>query len=160
MPTKQEHQKLWELIKPIGVGMLSTHHRAKIHSRPMGLVQDQFNGRLYFFTQDDSLKVAEVTEEQEVGVSFSDPKNQVFVSLSGNARITRNRELMERFWNSMAKAYFPKGKDDPHLALMEIDIDNAEFWDADQSRMTQMFKVAKATAQNERPDLGEHQQYG
>lgn len=159
MPKSSELKSLWELIKPIKFGMLSTHHKGRIHARPMSLIQDEFNGRLYFFTQDDSLKVTEVTDEQEVGVSFSSPEDQVYVSLSGDARISRNRELIERFWSPMVQAYFPKGKDDPHLALMEIDVDSAECWDADKSAMVQMFELAKSFFTNKRPDLGEHRQY-
>lgn len=139
MPTAEQENQVWELIKPIQFGMLSTHHRGCIHARPMALVQDEFNGCLYFFTQDDSLKVAEVTEEQEVGVSFSSSERQVYVSLSGNARLSKNKELIEKYWHDGLEAYFPQGKADPHLALMEINIDSAQSWSSKTGQMVDLY---------------------
>jgi general stress protein 26 len=57
----------------------------------------------------------------------------------------------------MASAWFPGGLDDPHLALINVDIHSAEYWDSASSKMTQLFAVAKGIFTGQRPaDVGEH----
>lgn len=155
MPHQSEYQQLWNLIEPIRFGMLSTHKNGSIHSRPMALTQKEFSGKLYFFTKDDSLKVKEVKKDHQVGISFSSPDDHTYVSVSGEARMTKNRGLIEKFWTPMVSAYFPKGKDDEHLALIEVDVEYAEYWDSDKNKMSRLFEIGKAIIKNQTPDLGE-----
>ena len=159
MPTSTEYQNLWRMIKPLKCAMLSTHHRGRIHSRPMALVQEQFDGTLYFFTQDDSLKVAEVNEEQEVGISFSIPEKQIFLSLSGDARLNKDPALIRDLWNDQLESYFPEGQSDPHLALLEIKIDNAQVWSRAENQMVELFAVSHELFKDNPPDVGDYRRY-
>lgn len=46
---------------------------------------------------------------------------------------------------------------DPNLGLLTVHIDNAEFWDVDDSKMVQIFKMMKAAVTGEPPkNMGEH----
>ncbi len=79
------------------------------------------------------------------------------MSLSGDARLDDDRARIEAMWNPMAKVYFPKGVDDPDLTLLRVDVHKAEYWDVQESKPVQLFKMAKAAMKGERPhDLGEH----
>ena len=60
--TNEEAQKLWQLIKPLKIGMFVSQTNHSLHARPMHLVQSDFSGSLYFFTDSSSLK----TEAQKV----------------------------------------------------------------------------------------------
>lgn len=153
-----DKEKLWEMIKPLKYGMLSTYDKNRIRSRPMALTQDEFNGHLFFFTRDDTHKVEEINDKHEVGLSFASPDDKTYVSLSGNAYLTRDQKLIEKYWNPMLNAYFPEGKEDPHLALMRIEIDACEYWDSDKGRMSELFELAKGFIKKEQPDLGQHGQ--
>ena len=51
IPERNEAQaKLWGMIKDIKVAMLTSWDGTQMHSRPMHGHQEEFEGRLYFFT--------------------------------------------------------------------------------------------------------------
>ena len=79
-----------------------------------------------------------------------------YVSVAGVARVTHDPARVQQLWSSGAQTWFPKGPADPDLALLEVRIEHAEFWDAKESKVTQLFKKAKAALTGSRPQLGEH----
>ena len=62
----------------------------------------------------------------------------------------------EALFTTMAKAWFPDGPTDPNLGLLAVSVLRAEYWDVDDSKMVQLFKMAKAAVTGKTPDLGEH----
>ena len=59
----------------------------------------------------------------------------------------------------MAKAWFPGGPTDPDLALLQVRITQAEYWDVTDSKMVQLAKMAKAAVTGEPPrNMGEHKE--
>lgn len=149
--------KLWHLIKPIKFGMLSTQSGSSIHSRPMALVQDGLDdGKIWFFTLDDSLKVFEIGQYREVGISFASPDENTYISISGTATLKKDADLINELWNPTIESYFPNGKSDQHVSLLEIDIDSADCWNTNENKMMQLYKLAKAYIKNEQPHIGEN----
>lgn len=159
--SSQEHkQKIWSLIKGMNTGMLTTLHGSELRSRPMYLVQDEYDGKLWFFTDLDAEKVFEVEEDNDVCVSFADPHDDVYVSLTGVGRVSRDRSLIEQFWNPFVADWFPDGKESPNVGLLEIKVQKGEHWSADSSKMVQFYKSAKAKTKDGTPDIGEHEKFG
>lgn len=66
--------------------MLTTRHGEELRSRPMVLVQDEYDGILWFYTDLESEKVFELESDNDVCISFADPDNHVYVSLTGVGR--------------------------------------------------------------------------
>src|SRR5690606_18843592 len=62
----------------------------------------------------------------------------------------------ERFWNDAMKAFFPGGKDDPDLVLIEVAGETVEYWDGPGSWIGKAaaFAVARVTGDDEA--LGEN----
>lgn len=160
MSSQDHKQKIWSLIKPIKTGMLTTVHGTELRARPMYLVQEEYDGTLWFFTDLASEKVFELEGDNDVCISFMDPDKDVFVSLTGVGRPTQDKALVERFWNSFVAAWFPEGKESPNVGLIEIKVQKGEHWNADSSKMVQMYKTAKANVKGKTPDMGEHQKFG
>jgi general stress protein 26 len=149
-------RKLWAMIKDIKVAMLTSWDGHRMHSRPMHGYQEEFAGELFFFSKLDSGKTHEVMKHDQVNLAFADIKSQTYVSVAGRAEIVVDRELMKRFWNPMASAWFPKGLDDPDLALIKITAESAEYWDMTASRMRYFWEVATANLSGHEPSLGEN----
>ena len=152
--------KVGQLIKGIPIAMLTTATAdATLRSRPMAVQEMEFHGDLWFFCGADSAKVYEVRQEAHVNVSFADPSASRYVSLSGRATLVRDLQKAKELWNPTLKAWFPKGLDDPELALLKVTIDSAEFWDAPSGKMVQLVGMVKAaiTGQPYKPGPGEHQ---
>ncbi|PWT75318.1 MAG: general stress protein, partial [Proteobacteria bacterium] len=78
-----------------------------------------------------------------------------YVSVSGVGRATRNPERARELWNLAAKVWF-KGPDDPNLAVLEVEVERAEYWDSPGGRMERLFEAAKATLGGETSALGVH----
>ncbi len=145
-------EKLTELVKDIRIAMLTTvDEDGLLHSRPMG-TQDIQGDALWFFLKDDSRKAKEVVRDSRVNVSYVD--SNTWVSVSGVATITRDRSKIDEFWKEELKAWFPEGKAEPHLALMEVQIQEAEYWDVTSSSMVRLFGYLKAKLTGE-PHEGE-----
>ena len=94
----------------------------------------------------DSSKVNEVGREHQVCVAYANPDDQVYVSVSGTAQITRDRQKIEELWSPVYKAWFPQGLEDPNVALLFVDVDKAEYWDAPSGRLVQLAGFVKALA--------------
>ncbi|MGP4845997.1 pyridoxamine 5'-phosphate oxidase family protein [Marinobacter sp. 1Y8] len=159
--SSQEHkQKIWNLIKPIKTGMLTTLHGEELRARPMHLVQDRYDDTLWFFTDLESEKAFEVEQDRDVCITFADSHKDTYVSMTGVARLTSDKALVEEFWNPFVAAWFPEGKGAPNVGLIEVKINKGEHWNSDSSQMVQFFKMAKANAKDETPDIGEHEKFG
>ncbi|WP_194757237.1 pyridoxamine 5'-phosphate oxidase family protein [Aliidiomarina indica] len=160
MSSPEHKQKIWKLIKDIKVGMLVTLDGEMPRARPMHLVQDEYDGTLWFFTPRSAEKTSETKQDNDVSLTFADPKNGVYVSMSGTARLTQDRELIDKYWNSFVGAWFPNGKEDPEVAMLEVDIQFGEHWLADENKLFQLFEIARANIKDETPNLGENEKFG
>lgn len=151
-------QKLGELIKDINITMLTTALAdGSLRSRPMATQGGDFDGTLWLFTGIESGKVHEIEDDQHVNLSYSEPSEQKYISVSGKARIVRDRAKIEELWSPPLKAWFPDGKDDPNIALLQIEVDNAEYWDVPSSKMVHLIGVVKATLTGQAYDPGENE---
>jgi general stress protein 26 len=157
-----EHQDiyaaLWKKIRPIKFAMLTCRDSSgDLTSRPMTTLQHEFEGKLWFFTSKDAPVINALSRDGGVNVSYAEPKDDVYVSLSGIASIDHDRARREELWSVMVKAWFPGGIDDPQLVLLRIDLHSAEYWDVKESRAVQLFKLTRAVVSGERPEhLGQH----
>ena len=152
-----EQQKLWDKIKDVRVAMLTTvEDDGSLRSRPMYTQQVEFDGELWFFTADDSGKVEEISREHQVNLSYAEPKDSRYVSVSGVAELVKDRSKIEELWSPMLKAWFEDGLDDPHLALLRVRVTEAEYWDDTSSKMSQLFGMVKAAVTNDTYTGTEH----
>jgi general stress protein 26 len=153
---RDEYEKIWSLIKDARVAMLTTERDGRLYSRPMIASQKGFDGSLWFFTRKSSPKVEEVTEHRQVNAAYASTSEHSYVSLSGSAVLVDDRATIDEHWNEWIKTWFPEGKDDPDLALLRVDVDTAEYWDAPSSRMVTAFEYIKARVTGSTPDMGEN----
>ncbi|GAB2778632.1 pyridoxamine 5'-phosphate oxidase family protein [Halomonas shantousis] len=160
MSSPEHKQKIWKMIKDIRVGMLVTIDGETPRARPMHLVQDEYDGKLWFYTRRSAEKVFESQKDSDVCVSFSDQEEGVYVSLSGKANLTDNRELIEKYWNPFIGAWFPEGKNDPDVALLEVKVELGEHWKAKESKAFQLYEIAKANVKKDSPNMGENEKFG
>ncbi|MBH8556158.1 pyridoxamine 5'-phosphate oxidase family protein [Nostocaceae cyanobacterium CENA357] len=140
----QQIQKLRELIADIDCGMLTTvEEDGSLHSCPMsknGEITSE--GTLWFFIYRSSHKVAEIEHNQQVNVSFSSADQQQYISLSGTAQLVQDRDTMQEKWESKLQTWFPKGLDEPDIALLKVNINKADYWDSRTSFKAQTINLS------------------
>ena len=150
-------EKLRELIKDIDFCMLTTvDEGGDLHSRPMSSNGDiDANGDIWFFTKASSHKVSEIAKLSKVNVSFADPENQRYISVSGTAQLVRDQAKIDELWRPQFKIWFPEGKDDPEVALLRVRLEKAEYWDSPSSAIGYALSFVSSLVTGKQPDLGE-----
>jgi general stress protein 26 len=153
-----DRQKVWELIKDIKIALMVTGNRGgRLHGRPMAAMNKEFDGDLWFASRDDAPKLDEIEDNTNVLLAYSEPKTQNYVSVSGTARIVRDPATVRTLWSEPMRVWFPKGPDDPQIALIRVSVESAEYWDAPSSTFVYAFGYAKARLTGEPPkNLGEN----
>ena len=152
-------KKIADLIKSIDFGMLTTlDAEGRLHSRPMSSNKEvEFDGDVWFFTYASTPKVYEIENKPYVNVAFSDPKTQTYVSLSGRAELVHDQEKIKQLWQPSLKAWFPKGVDEPDIALIKINADQAEYWDSPASPIAHAISLAKGALTGQPAQSGENE---
>ena len=145
-------------VKDIRFGMFtSVGPGGALSSRPLTSQQIDGEGNMWFFTSDAAEFTHDLQAHPGANITFADPEHSIYLSLTGKAYLLKDRNKAKELWNPAVQAWFPKGLDDPHLSLIMLRIETAEYWDANTSKMKQLFAMAKAAFTGERPsDLGEH----
>lgn len=160
--TQTDHQKLWDLIKDTKFGMFTHHHSGgMLHSQPLTTQNKAIDevATLYFFVSRRGEVATHVVEDDNVNVAYANPGNDSYVSVSGQALVVEDMAKKEELWSPMAKAWFPGGPTDPDLALLQVHITHAEYWDVTESKMVQLIKMAKAAITGEPPEkMGDHKE--
>lgn len=158
-PKREDNlQKLREMVKEIDFCMLTTvDENGDLHSRPMSVNGEiEPDGDLWFFTSASSHKVSEIANRPKVNVSFADPANQHYVSITGKAQLVRDRNKISELWKPEFKMWFPEGKDDPEIALLRIDLEKAEYWDSPSSTLGYLLNFVSSVVTGEQADQGEN----
>ena len=149
-------KKLKSLAEDIRFCMYTTINDGKIESRPMTTLDIDDNGNVWFFTSKQTQLGEETTWGEAVSLIYSDPKNNSYLSVSGNASIIEDENKKEELWNPMSKAWFPEGKDDPNLVMLKVTTDEAAYWDSSSSKMIVFFSMLKAVITGNTPDEGDY----
>jgi general stress protein 26 len=144
-------------IKPIRFAMFTTvDQHGHLISRPMTVQDIDAEGGLWFFTSTETDLWQNIAAQPQVNVSFAEPEDSVYVSVSGRAERVVDRARIRDMWNPAVQAWYPHGPDDPHVMLVRVVSHTAEYWDSSASTMVQLFKMAKAVLTGSTPDEGQH----
>ncbi|CAO3432765.1 pyridoxamine 5'-phosphate oxidase family protein [Azospirillum doebereinerae] len=156
---REAAEKLWDMIKGVRVAMMTTlDDNGRLNSRPMATLSHAGfeDGNLWFFTRLDSQKVSELDRHWRVNLAYANPDKEDYVSLSGVGAVVRDQDKIRFLWRDIMTTWFPKGPDDPEIALLKISVDQAEYWDSPSSAMVYAYGYVKAKITGEAPNPGEN----
>ena len=133
-------EELSKKMQKIDFCMLSTKDTGGvISSRPMSNNGDvEYDGDSWFYSYKDSRKVADITADPKVSLSFSAGtglfgKPGIFISVEGAATLTDDRAALEEHWVSELDRWFPEGIDTPGITLIKVHADKVEYWDGEDN---------------------------
>ncbi|MBC7692346.1 MAG: pyridoxamine 5'-phosphate oxidase family protein [Methylotenera sp.] len=154
----QSVQKLGTMIQGIQIAMMTTEESdGVLRSRPMATQNSEFDGTLWFFTREHSPKVEEVQKHHMINLSYAEPSDNRYISITGRAELVKDENKARELWNPLLKAWFPKGLSDPELALLKVTVDHAEYWETTSSTMVQVVGFLKAVTTGKKADhVGDH----
>lgn len=157
-----QHEVLWDLIKGTRFCMLAHRHTdGSLHSHPLTTQNKTLgeDGCLYFFVSRSTELGQRLRADGNVNLSYANTEKDTWVSVTGTARVLQDPEKTKELFSVMAKAWFPGGPEDPDLELVEVRIDEAEYWNVKENKLLQLLKMGKAAATGTRPKgMGEHEE--
>lgn len=124
------------------------------NSRPMGTQKVDDEGNLWFLSTANSNHNAEIAADNRVQLLYSNPSASEFLTINGTAQIITDRATIDELWNSLAKAWFPQGKDDPNLTAIKVTTDKSHYWDTKYGKMVSLLAIATAAATGQQFDGG------
>ncbi|MBP1651789.1 MAG: pyridoxamine 5'-phosphate oxidase-related FMN-binding [Bacteroidetes bacterium] len=138
-------KKVTEMINDVGVCMLTNiDEHGQVISRPMATADVDKEGNVWFFTNEYSGKITQISENNELNLIYAHPGHNTYLNIFGIGSIVIDKEKMKQLWTPVVKAWFPDGIDDPKLCLLRVDTKQAWYWDNSSSKMIIFFNMLTA----------------
>lgn len=127
-PQELEHA-FWKALKSDRTMMLGLEGVEDGHTRPMtAMIEGDAGGPIWFFTATDNAMVQQLSGGHRAIAAFAAKDHDLFASVRGTLHRDDDRAVIDRLWNPFIAAWYEGGKDDPKLALLRLDADQAEIW--------------------------------
>ena len=130
---REIEEKFWKALKDSPFVMLGIEGAREGATQPMSANfedEDRERGCLWFFTANDHDFTRALGQSDRGLAAFSAKDHRLFASLRGTLVIDNDRATIERLWNPFVAEWY-EGKDDPKLALVRFDLDDAKIWLSD-----------------------------
>lgn len=158
-----ELQKFYELIEDIEIAMMTTRRSdGHLESRAMATQKRASGADLWFVTMDGTAKLRDIAADPHVNLSYYKDRTREWISVSGIATISRDRQKIRQLYAADWKIWFPEEgdprhgtADDPRMALIGVDVHAAVFLDVTKPQPVVLFEVVKGWLTGAEPELGE-----
>jgi len=122
-----------EVMKDIDLCMLTTTTTdGALASRPMSNNGEvEYDGNSYFFTWEGSRMVSDIELDSKVNLTFQGKKD-IWISVSGKAEVSREREDMEEHWVEELNQWFEEGLDTPGIAMITVKAKRIKYWQGEE----------------------------
>ena len=125
--------KFWSELKDSPFIMLGVEGARDGATQPMTANfedQDRHAGVLWFFAAKDHDFTRAMGQSNRAIGSFSAKGHSLFASLRGTLTMHNDRATIDRLWSPMVAEWY-EGKDDPKMALVRFDVEDAKIWKSD-----------------------------
>jgi general stress protein 26 len=92
--------------------------------------QDRDAAQLWFFTARDHDLTRALGQSNRAIATYAAKGHGLFASLRGTLAISNEQATIDRLWNPVVAQWYD-GKDDPKLALLRLDVEDAKIWLSD-----------------------------
>ncbi|RZJ29105.1 MAG: hypothetical protein EON85_07635 [Brevundimonas sp.] len=152
----EAEQHFWDSLKKSNTGLLGLDQPG-YHAQPMTAFREEETGTIWFFTRDDTdlARDAAVAGGQSAMFHYGAKDQNVWACIHGDLSVHgQDREIIDRHWNPVLAAWYPEGKDDPHLTILRFDADDGRVWVNEGGFFKFAYEVAKANITKTIPDAG------
>lgn len=157
--TERKLDDLYELIDGIEVAMMTTRRPdGRLVSRAMQTQERRAHADLWFVTNVADHKIEELAQDPQVNLAYYKDRTREWVSVSGRAILSRDRDLIRGLYKPDWKAWFPDeggdrngGPDDPRIALIDVYAESVVYSKKDRPALMQAFSIAKAMVTGSAP---------
>ena len=155
--------QLYALIDDIEIAMMTTRRTdGHLQARAMATQKHAEGADLWFVTLENTPKLQDLAADPHVNLSYYKDRTREWVSVSGLARVTRDRGTIHELYAPDWKAWFPKEgdprhgtADDPRMVLIGVDVHAAVFLEVNKPQPIVLFEIARGWLTGSTPELGE-----
>ena len=117
-------------------------------------ILDRDGDRIWFFTRRSSDLVKGLNESAKAYFCVIGDHHDYHACLAGRLRVNRDAAKIEELWNQVVAAWYPGGKDDPEMTLLELQLVDAAIWASKTNPIKFGWEIANANATGEEPEVG------
>ena len=160
---RAELEKLYEHIDDVEIAMMTTRRPdGHLQSRAMATQKRADGADLWFVTLEGGQKLRDIAADPHINLSYYKDRTREWVSVSGIATITRDRQKIHELYAPDWKAWFPKegdarhgSADDPRMVLIGVDVHAAAFLEVNKPQPIVLYEVVKGFLTGATPEVGE-----
>jgi general stress protein 26 len=144
---KEAIDKIRELVKKSGTCFFCTNITGQgLHTRPMAVQKIDEHGNLWFLSADDSHKNQEIQQDGWVQLFFQGSAHSDFLTVTGQAVISKDQRIIEELWEPVLKTWFTGGKDDPRISVIKVLPKEGYYWDNKHGNAVAFVKMLAGAA--------------
>jgi general stress protein 26 len=160
--TEKKLDDLYKLIDGIEIAMFTTRRAdGQIVSRPMQTQERTSGTDLWFMTNVETHKLDDLMSDPHVNLAYYNSGSKEWVSASGFATVSTDRELVRELYKPDWKAWLGDeggdrdgSPDDPRIALILVEATSVTYMKVTKPKPVVLFEVAKAMVTGSPPKVG------
>ena len=153
-PVADKVDALREALDEVRVVMLTAVHEG-LHSRPLTLLNLDQAGGLWFLVDGNEPWVQALIDRPMVDVSADLHADGRWVSVSGVAVLSDDRDVVRELWTPAAKAFW-ESEDDPAICVLRVDPTVVDVWHSAPSAVGRVLAIGKAIITGDSDAAGHH----
>lgn len=155
--------KFYEMVENIEIAMMTTRRPdGHLESRAMATQKRADGADLWFVTAEGTGKLRDIEFDPHINLSFYKDRTREWISVSGIASLSRDRQKIRELYATDWKLWFPDEGDprhgtpeDPRFVLIGVDIHAAVFLEVNKPQPVVLYEVVKGWLTGTNPDIGE-----
>jgi general stress protein 26 len=160
IPLEKKLDDLYRLIDGIETAMLTTRRAdGQLVSRPMQTQRRTGGTDLWFMTNAESEKFEELARDPHVSLSYLRERTGEWVSVSGRAILSRDRDLIDALYRPEWKTWLDTpgdakrdgGPHDPRIALILVEADSVTYSKDNRRMPVALFQKVKGMITSDEP---------
>ncbi len=132
--------------------LVTTSPSGELRGRPMAIQQREADQTIWLATSDKSDKVRDLEGNPNCLVLCHDgERSAIYVSLSGQATVLRDRSKVDELWDPAWRLWFPKGPAEEDIVLLRFHPSHVEYAYPDGGKLGVMLSAVKRLVTKEHP---------
>ena len=124
------------------------------HTQPMTVFAEPEGNMIWFFTRDDTELAENARGGKDARLILMSRDREVQADIRGTLDTARDQVRIEKYGGPMVAAWYPDGKDDPHLVLLRFVPEEGQVWVSKLGVVRLAFEVVKAHVAKTLPNAG------
>ena len=160
---RTELEPLYTMIEKLDTAMMTTRRPdGHLESRAMANQKRASDADVWFVSREGTAKLQDLEFDPHINLSYYNLDTREWISVSGTARASRDRQKIRELYAPDWKLWFPEEgderhgtPDDPRMVLIGVEVHAAVYLEVNKPRPVLLYEMAKGWLTGTEPKLGE-----